>query len=619
MKTLSAVIPLSIKADNHKHLIEWLNSQDHTLIDVIVVLDEAGASVEKQNEIKNAVKHFEIKVLSGNFGSPGLARNAGMKVSETQWIAFWDADDLPLIGSFLQMVQEANQVGLDVCLGDYIFRDLISGRTEYRQIPKSAKSNDLPILIGRDLGIWRFGFRKDLLKKNFTSLRMAEDQVFLMENNIFSREIYLGHTFVYCYFYGGAKQSTSNNNLIGDLREAISVTSNQLLFSHSFKESQFVSMLLARQSMTSLKRGSLQLKFWALRELFRIYFQLDGKSKTNLTLAFRSLIFKKSIPKTNSYVPLTGGLGNQLFQLAYALHKAQNCECTLVSNIGAPRSNHLGAPELLSFSLPLSLSEFSPVASNWLVRKSSGYKLRVGVSPKNFERLPLVQSVTQSLWSSILTLSLREKITPMSAVGVGYFESETRVVSNFDYGYFQSYRWADSVVDKLRQLSLAETSVAVSRYLKLSIKEQPLIVHVRLGDYRLESGFGFPGVSYYSKAINDAWATGNFRSIWVFSDEIASAQEFLPMEYKDRYRFVGDENLSSAEVLEIMRLGHGYVIANSTFSWWGAYLSKSIEPLVIAPSPWFSKVESPEALIPDTWMTIETIPSEQSFKNFEGI
>lgn len=619
MKTLSAVIPLSIRADNHKHLIQWLNSQDHTLIDVIVVLDEAGALVQKQNEIKTALKHFEIKVLSGNFGSPGLARNAGMKVSEAQWIAFWDADDLPLIGSFLQMVQEANQVGLDVCLGDYIFRDLISGRTEYRQIPNSTKSSDLPILIGKDPGIWRFGFRKDLLQKNFTSLRMAEDQVFLMENNILSREIHLGHTFVYCYFYGGTKQATSNNNLIGDLREAISITSNQLLFNHKFKESQFASMLLARQSMTSFKRGSLQLKFWALRELFRIYFQLDGKNKANLTLAFRSLIFKKSIPKTNSYVSLTGGLGNQLFQLAYALHKAQNSECTLVSNIGAPRSNHLGAPELLSFSLPLSISEFSPVASNWLVRKSSGYKLRVGVSPKNFERLPLVQSVTQFLWSSILTLSLREKVTPMSALGVGYFESETRVASNFDYGYFQSYQWADSVVDKLRQLSLAETSVAVSRYLKLSLNEQPLVVHVRLGDYRLESSFGFPGVSYYSKAIDDAWATGKFRSIWVFSDEITAAREFLPMEYKNRYRFVGDENLSSAEVLEIMRLGHGYVIANSTFSWWGAYLSKSIEPLVIAPSPWFSKVESPEALIPDTWMTIETIPSEQSFKNFEGI
>jgi hypothetical protein len=67
-----------------------------------------------------------------------------------------------------------------------------------------------------------------------------------------------------------------------------------------------------------------------------------------------------------------------------------------------------------------------------------------------------------------------------------------------------------------------------------------------------------------------------------------------------------------------MRLGEGYVIANSTFSWWGAYLSRSSNPLIIAPRPWFSKVESPRDLIPDSWLTIETIQSENRFKDFEG-
>lgn len=619
MKTLSAIIPLSIKADNHKNLIKWLDSQDHTLIDVIVVLDEADTIVEKQNEIKHALKHFEIRVLSGNFGSPGLARNAGMAVSEAHWIAFWDADDLPLIGSFFQMVQEANQAGSDVCLGGYIFRDLNSGATEYRQIACSSNSDDLPILVGKDPGIWRFGFRKDAIQKTFTSLRMAEDQIFLLENNIFNREIFVGNTFVYCYFYGGVKQSTSDNSLFIDLRKAISLSSKHLVASHSVKQSQFASMLIARQSMTSLKRGSLKLKFWALRELCRIYLKLHGASLANFRRALQSLILEKSVRKANSYVPLTGGLGNQLFQLAYALKKARNSQCTLVSNIGAPRLNHFGTPELLSFRLPLPISEFSPLASNWLVRKSSGYKLRVGVNPKNHERLPLVQSVTQFLWRIILAVSLREKVIPMSATGVGYFESGAGAVSNFDYGYFQSHKWADAVIEKLRQLSLAETSVAVSKYLKLSITEKPLIVHVRLGDYRLESSFGFPGVSYYSKAIGDAWGTGNFRSIWIFSDEVHSAIKLLPIEHKAHYRLIDDVDLSSAEVLEIMRLGQGYVIANSTFSWWGAYLSKAVNPLVIAPSPWFSKIESPKDLIPDSWTTIEAIPGEQSFHNFQGM
>lgn len=619
MKILSAVIPLSIKADNHAHLIQWLSSQDHTSIDVIVVLDQDHALVEQQNEIRNILANFSIKVLSGNFGSPGLARNAGLEASETKWITFWDADDLPLIGNFLQMVEEAHEAGLDVCLGDYIFRDLNSGATKYRKITNSATSSNLPILIGKDPGIWRFGFRRRILQKNFCSLRMAEDQIFLMENGILNREIYLGRKFVYCYFYGGAKQATSNRSLIGELKQAISITSDHLLLSDSKKECKFETMLLARQSLTSIKRGSLGLKLWSIHKLIRIHRQLNKENQHNLLLNLRSLFLNKGTHKKNSYVPLTGGLGNQLFQYAYALNKAQNSEWTLVSNIGAPRVNIFGTPELFSFNISMPVSELSSLTSNWLVKKSSGYMLRVGVIPKNFEKLYLVRIVTQFAWKSILTLSLRENISPLAAHGVGHFEPVYKRRSNFDYGYFQSNKWADSVVDELRQLSLAETSSSVSSYEELARVEKPLVVHVRLGDYKLETNFGFPGVSYYSRAIDYAWATGKFRSIWIFSDEKESAIKFLPTEHKDHYRLIDDEYLSSAEVLELMRLGQGYVIANSTFSWWGAYLSKSINPLVIAPSPWFSKVESPKDLIPDSWMTIETIPGEQSFENFEGM
>jgi glycosyltransferase involved in cell wall biosynthesis len=617
MKMFSAIIPVSIRANNHQNLIQWLTSQDYTNVEVIVVLDEANASSEQKIETRNSFLPFAVKILSDTFGSPGFARNAGILISQSEWITFWDADDLPLIGNFLKMVQEANQEGFDICAGDYILKDLKSGTTKFHKLPKSEHSDLLPILLGKDPGIWRFAFRKNVFGKEFTPIRMAEDQIFLMENNIFTQEIYLGHSFVYCYFYGGARQSTSNKILIHDLKAAI-LTSTRYVSAHGASpQSNFASVLLARQFLTAIKRGSAKLKLWALGEVFKKNFHVGDAIIAFFIGSFKVLFRKGEFSLANFYVPLTGGLGNQLFQFAYALNRSKDSSSALISNIGAPRLNHFGAPELLSFKIPLEIVELRPSSANWLLRKSSGYMLRAGVSPRSFDEVPFIRSIAQFLWKIVLMLSLGKRITPLAGKGVGYFECNEKETSNFDYGYFQSYKWSDSVIRELKDLSLAETSITLSRYCELAISELPLIVHIRLGDYRTESNFGFPGASYYSNSIKLAWETGNFKSIWVFSDEIDVARKVLPLEQMSCYRFIEDKELSSAEVLEIMRLGEGYVIANSTFSWWGAYLSRSNNPLIIAPKPWFSGVESPKYLIPESWITVETVPSENNFKNFE--
>jgi glycosyltransferase involved in cell wall biosynthesis len=618
MKILSVIVPVSVKADNHQSLIRWLASQDYNDVEVIVVLDEAAASSEQIIKTRNAFLPFAVKVLSDSFGSPGLARNAGMQVNKSEWVAFWDADDLPLIGNFHQMVQEANQKGFNICVGDYILRDLESGALKYRKLPDSDDLDLLPALIGRDPGIWRFAFRKKVLERMFMPVRMAEDQIFLMENKIFDHDIYLGHKIVYCYSYGGIKQSTSNKSLIEDLKEAISISINHLSAIKVSPNCQFASTLLSRQMLTALKRGSFKLRLWTLREVLNRIIHGDRMLIADFFRSFLNLRQRQGSSHQRDYVALTGGLGNQLFQLAYALNNSKGQGATLISNIGAPRLNHFGAPELLSYQIPCAVAELKPSASNWIVRKSCGYMLRSGVSPRKFDEFPIVRKATQLLWQLVLSFSFSQKIKPLAAKTVGYFDLNSRKNSNFQYGYFQSYKWANSVIHELRDLTLAETSSSLKRYIELAMNEKPLIVHIRLGDYRSETNFGFPGNSYYALAIDIAWATGHYGSIWVFSDEITAAKELLPSEHQKHYRFIQDANLSSAEVLEIMRLGKGYVIANSTFSWWGAYLSKSRNPLVIAPTPWFSAIESPKDLIPDSWTTIETVQSERNFKNIDG-
>jgi glycosyltransferase involved in cell wall biosynthesis len=618
MKTLSVIIPVSVKASNYQNLIQWLESQDFTMVDVIVVLDEANASIERKTEASNLFLAFGINVISGDFGSPGLARNAGISVSVSDWIAFWDADDLPFIGNFLHMVKGANLKGLDVCVGGYILKNIKRGSTEYHELPQVDHTEKLPTLLGKDPGIWRFAFRKAVIQKEFTSIKMGEDQLFLLENNVLDRKIYVEHSFVYCYFYGGEAQATSDKSLIKDLKTAIDFSFNYTISAGASSQSRFAAMLLVKQMLTAIKRGSIQLKFWTVTRLLKMFFRQDVEF-ISLYRAFKQLLLREKSTDELAFVPLTGGLGNQLFQLAYALNKSRHVKVKVISNIGSPRLNHLHVPEVLSYRLPLGIAELRPSSANWIARKSSGYMLRAGVNPRKFELFPYVLEVAKFLWKSILTISFHKKITPLAANGVGYFDSVPNKISNFDYGYFQSYRWAQSVISELKNLSLAETSPCLLKYSELAEKEMPLVVHVRLGDYRSESSFGFPGVSYYLSSIKSAWESGEYGSIWVFSDEIENVGEFLPLEFVGEYRFIDDPSLSSAEVLEIMRLGKGYVIANSTFSWWGAYLSKFDNPRIFAPKPWFSDIESPKDLVPESWISIETLKSENRFKNNEDV
>ena len=140
---------------------------------------------------------------------------------------------------------------------------------------------------------------------------------------------------------------------------------------------------------------------------------------------------------------------------------------------------------------------------------------------------------------------------------------------------------------------------------ELAAKEKPLIVHVRLGDYIGIDSFGIPSKVYYEEALSLQSKNSRFNKIWLFSNEPEDALEFIPKIYQDIVRVVPEIGNSSSETLELMRHGVGYVIGNSTYSWWGAFLSYTDSPLVVAPSPWFKGEPSPHELIPPNWLQIE--------------
>jgi hypothetical protein len=171
-------------------------------------------------------------------------------------------------------------------------------------------------------------------------------------------------------------------------------------------------------------------------------------------------------------------------------------------------------------------------------------------------------------------------------------------------GYFQTYRFAvqKEVYLELRNLSVINNSI--NEYKLLALIEKPLVVHVRLGDYLSEDNFGVLSNEYYDKALSLMISKFNFKHIWVFSDEIEKAKLYIPKQYLKICRWIGDEEDSAAVTLQKMRLGNGYVIANSSLSWWGSFLSNNSGAPTIAPDPWFIGMNDPIDLIPDNWIKI---------------
>lgn len=299
---------------------------------------------------------------------------------------------------------------------------------------------------------------------------------------------------------------------------------------------------------------------------------------------------------------LTGGLGNQLFQIQFLknLRDTQNYEISIDINLGKPRGKH-GIPDAFEFGIPCRVKseKYSKLAS-----KSIGYLLRSSYKPNRFEKKPWMKFIIKSAVSFVLSLHFKEITSAISPGNLGYdpnFITQGKNVTTM--GYFQSVKYAPTS-DNFPLLDSPPTSNSIRNFQDLSKMENPIIVHVRRGDYASENSFGLLGQKYYEEAIKRIKTITNLQHIWLFSDEIQTAVELIPKQFRNKVRIIGEIDDLPSHTLEVMRLGKGYVIANSTFSWWAAHSAYDRSAPVVAPSEWFKSMEAPADIIPKSWLKI---------------
>lgn len=297
-------------------------------------------------------------------------------------------------------------------------------------------------------------------------------------------------------------------------------------------------------------------------------------------------------------VSLTGGLGNQLFQLAEGLATNPD-ELHILATLGRPRTTS-GKPDLLHFTLPPKCKMIVREESSKFVQKVSGYVLRKGIKPKSIEKLSAVNIGLDFVANLILAIYLRKWFWLRVGRGVGY-SSAPEEKNQLFIGYFQHQYNLNhkNVKELLMKLSPVESPSKLRNFIQSAVSSRPIFVHYRLTDYLKEDAFGTPSPKYYSGALEMLNALD--REIWVFSDDSEMAKKIFPKDYLSRASFVDDTDLSPAQALHLFRFGSDYVIANSSFSWWGAALRFEQNCKVIAPIPWFKELEEPQGLIPINW------------------
>lgn len=208
---------------------------------------------------------------------------------------------------------------------------------------------------------------------------------------------------------------------------------------------------------------------------------------------------------------------------------------------------------------------------------------------------------------------IREKGFTYNALPLPVPENKIRMLN----GYFQSPKYFDLYYQTInRLLKIDDHKVRLTnKYLKLINDDLPISMHFRLGDYKkLPNHYVILSIDYYRAALNHILETNGYnKKVLYFCEEqdledVNLIIEGLKREFKKLTFERVDPELEDWEQLIMMSLCRHNIIANSTFSWWGAYLNVYRHKIVVCPSTWFGpKMQQSHELkdlYPESWVKI---------------
>lgn len=160
-------------------------------------------------------------------------------------------------------------------------------------------------------------------------------------------------------------------------------------------------------------------------------------------------------------------------------------------------------------------------------------------------------------------------------------------------GYWQSPFYFNDIERDIKDMFTFPEPQEENSSLASQIKNvSSVAIHIRRGDYlNAKSFMGICNLDYYKQAICYIEENIDNPVYFIFSNDIEwCAQNIAPLTKKSKIVFVTHNvGKSSYWDMYLMSCCKGMILANSSFSWWGAYLNKNLSPLIIAPAKWVNR------------------------------
>lgn len=287
---------------------------------------------------------------------------------------------------------------------------------------------------------------------------------------------------------------------------------------------------------------------------------------------------------------LSGGLGNQMFQYAAGRTLAHYHNTDLFLDLTGYASDTLRKYELDIFRIN------SAIASSDMLNRVP------------FSRKDTIYHRIRNLFKGEMEfLYVKEQ-------GTAFMEKISTLPDNvYLSGYWQSEKYFAEIADVIKKdFSFVNPPSEINQRLLETIRgSNSVSLHIRRGDYvsspKTREIHGVLEAEYYRYSLNFLEKKVKDPQVFIFSDDIAWAKKNLTIDLP--LHFIEHNCMDkNHEDLRLMSSCRHHIIANSSFSWWGAWLSKNPNKMVIAPKKWFSDQEMKKRkkidIIPETWIQL---------------
>ena len=575
-KKVSVLMPVYNTEESYlKQAIESILNQTYTNFEFIIIND---GSTNNSKEIIQSYDDRRIRYFEQENKGLIYTLNRGLSLCKGDYIARMDSDDISLPRRFekqVKVLDNNRNIGIVGCIYKKISKNEFSGDAIVRlvEFPKY-----LDLLQTCQLAHPAVMFRRSLFEE--FNLKYSIDYPHAEDYELWSRlikftDFYNIQELLLLYRLHNRRIS----NIFADIQEETvrKVRYNMLNFltCDNKKQADILKLLGMDNTYFAVQKWDFLQKIFSVKNLKEQYM----KQKI---IMFLGMQFKfRGYEKVN-IVNLMGGLGNQMFQYAF----------------GKALKNKTGKDVLFSTSW------FKNAEETIVNKKKREDDYGIAVRDYALDIFNLDIPFSTQYQANNCKNKVREK----NAFIYDERLLKRRESANYE-GYFQNEKYFKDIKEIIKKEftfpSILKSDTFNQKWLKrISKCENSVFIHLRRGDYLNLQGWLLP-INYYKKAVEYIKKKVHNPTFFLFGQD---CEDYIKTQFliDTPLEIIGETNSRESQDWKdmfLMQQCKHAIIANSTFSWWGAWLGKANEGgIVVAPSPF---VNEQSEIICDNWVKID--------------